>query len=167
MPKSEIRVSCRPFLVLTSIIILISTILLNGIIQHSVYAQSPLRPPVTLPSSPATNTYQINFRIDGLDYSDRMAQIWITVKGMTETKNINPIALLDAQHSEADLIIQVPFDFPNGSVKPGDQFTACIKILDHTPNPFGGRTSACQTGTINSGVGIRGQSQSQTVNLTL
>jgi hypothetical protein len=166
MPKFQISVSNHLFLVLTSVIILISIISLNAIMQHLAYAQSP-RPPVTLPSTPTANTYQINFRIDGLDYSDRMAQVWITVKGMTSAKNINPIALLDAQHAEADLIVQVPFDFPNGLVKPGDQFTACIKILSHAPNPFGGRTSACQTGTINSGVGIRGQSQSQTVNLTL
>ena len=141
----------------------------NGIIENSAYGQNIPRAPVTLPQSPAAGTFQINLKIDGLDYSDHLAQAWVSINGKTAVKNINPVALLDAQHADADLIVQIPFDVPYALAKPGDQFTACIKILDRAPSPFAGRNSTCQTGIIKSTPGIMSESpgESQTISLTL
>jgi hypothetical protein len=46
----------------------------NGIIENSTYGQNIPRAPGTLPQSPAAGTFQINLKIDGLDYSDHLAQ---------------------------------------------------------------------------------------------
>ena len=57
----------------------------------------------------------------------------MTVNNHTSAYNINPIALLDPQ-DDGDGIIHVPVTFPHGVVKPGDEYTACIKILVHSDN---------------------------------
>ncbi|MGB0028783.1 MAG: hypothetical protein WBP64_18305, partial [Nitrososphaeraceae archaeon] len=49
---------------------------------------------------------------------------------------------------DGDGIIHVPITFPHGVVKPGDEYTACIKILVHSDN-FGD-TYSCQKGIISS-----------------
>jgi len=170
MPRSQITISRKTieFMIVATIIFTLA-FAENGIILNSAYAQNLPRAPVTLPPSPAAGTFQINLKIDGLDYSDHLAQVWVSVNGKTAIKNINPIALLDAQHADADLIVQIPFDVPYGLAKAGDQFTACVKILDRASSAFAGRMSTCQTGIINSTPGIMSESprQSQTINLTL
>lgn len=92
------------------------------------------------------NKFTINLRIRGIDYSDKMAQVWITVRNQTVAYNINPIALLDPQ-DDGDGIIHIPVTFPQGVVSPGDEYTACIKILVHSDN-FGD-TFSCQKGIVN------------------
>jgi hypothetical protein len=92
------------------------------------------------------NRFTINLRIRGIDYLDNMALVWITVRNQTVAYNINPIALLDPQDN-GDGIIHVPVTFPQDIVHPGDQYTACIKILVQSDNL--GDTFSCQKGIDN------------------
>ncbi|HEY7078414.1 MAG TPA: hypothetical protein VH500_01855 [Nitrososphaeraceae archaeon] len=99
--------------------------------------------------SDAKDSFTINLKIRGIDYSDKLAQVWVTVNNYTSAYNINPIALLDPQ-DDGDGIIHVPVTFPHGVVKPGDEYTACIKILVHSDNL--GDTYSCQKGIISAPV---------------
>jgi hypothetical protein len=60
----------------------------NGIIQNSAYAQNVPRAPGTLPPSQAAGTFQINLKIDSLDYFHHLAQAWISANGKTAIKNL-------------------------------------------------------------------------------
>jgi hypothetical protein len=93
------------------------------------------------------DSFTIDLKIRGIDYSDKLAQVWVTVNNYTSAYNINPIALLDPQ-DDGDGIIHVPVTFPHGVVKPGDEYTACIKILVKSDNL--GDTYSCQKGVINA-----------------
>src|SRR5215831_588221 len=93
------------------------------------------------------DSFTIDLKIRGIDYSDKLAQVWVTVNNYTSAYNINPIALLDPQ-DDGDGIIHVPVTFPHGVVKPGDEYTACIKILVHSDNL--GDTYSCQKGIISA-----------------
>jgi hypothetical protein len=93
------------------------------------------------------DVFTIDLKIRGIDYSDKMAQVWVTVNNQTVAYNINPIALLDPE-DDGDGIIHVPVTFPHGVVKPGDEYTACIKIVVHSDN-FG-NTYSCQKGIISA-----------------
>jgi hypothetical protein len=102
-----------------------------------------------LSGSDSKDTFTIILKIRGIDYSDKLAQVWVTVNNHTSAYNINPIALLDPQ-DDGDGIIHVPVTFPHGAVKPGDEYTACIKILVHSDNL--GDTYSCQKGIISAPV---------------
>jgi hypothetical protein len=97
--------------------------------------------------SDTKDSFTIQLKIRGIDYSDKLAQVWVTVNNHTSAYNINPIALLDPQ-DDGDGIIHVPVTFPHGVVKPGDEYTACIKILVHSDNL--GDTYSCQKGIISA-----------------
>jgi hypothetical protein len=128
---------------------------------HIAYAQQQMQPQIdgnkskfitpvsTLASTAAANdtdSFTINLRIRGIDYSNKMAQAWITVNNNeTSAYNINPIALLDPE-DDGDGLIQIPVKFPHGTVKSGDQFTACIKIL--VDSDSFGDTGSCQKGIV-------------------
>jgi hypothetical protein len=111
MPRCQFTISRKTIelIIVAAAIIFTLAFAENGIIQHSAYAQNVPRAPVTLPPSQAAGTFHINLKIDGLDYSNHLAQAWVPVNGKTAIKNINPIALLDAQHADADLIVQIPY----------------------------------------------------------
>ena len=49
------------------------------------------RQATTMASPGDQNTFTINLRIRGIDYSDKMAQVWVTVKNQTVAYNIDPI----------------------------------------------------------------------------
>ncbi len=121
--------------------------------QDTSKAITPVTPTTPLSDSSHSlaesgkDTFTINLKIRGIDYSDKMAQVWVTVNNQTVAYNINPIALLDPE-DDGDGIIHVPITFPHGVVKPGDEYTACIKILVHSDN-FGD-TYSCQKGIISS-----------------
>jgi hypothetical protein len=117
-------------------------------------------------SSSANNgkdSFTINLKIRGIDYSDKLAQVWVTVNNHTSAYNINPIALLDPQ-DDGDGIIHVPVTFPHGVVKPGDEYTACIKILVHSDNL--GDTYSCQKGIITAPVSTASVSSNDQSNQT-
>jgi hypothetical protein len=110
MPRCQFTISRKTIqLNIAAAIIFTLALVENGIIQNSAYAQNVLRGHVTLPPSQAAGTFHINLKINGLDYSNHLAQAWIPVNGKTAIKNINSIALLDAQHADADLIVQIPY----------------------------------------------------------
>lgn len=115
----------------------------------------------TMASPGDQNTFTINLRIRGIDYSDKMAQVWVTVKNQTVAYNIDPIALLDPQ-DDGDGIIHVPVTFPQGVVHPGDEYTACIKIVVHSDNL--GDTFSCQKGIVGSTSPAEPMSQALTNN---
>jgi hypothetical protein len=63
------------------------------------------------------------------------------------SKTINPVAFLDP-HDDNEGVIHVSLDFKKGTVRVGDEYTACIKILEDTD--FFGNHVACQKGVISS-----------------
>jgi hypothetical protein len=92
MARSQITISRKTieFMIVISIVFALA-FAENGIIQNSAYAQNLPRAPVTLPLSPAAGTFQINLKINGLDYSHHLG---VSVNGKTAIKDIDPIALL-------------------------------------------------------------------------
>lgn len=164
--KYNRKLGLSPLAVLLLTIIAVSIIMSNYtilLISHPfVFAQvpvtrdiskaitpiAPMMPLSGYPQSSANSnkdTFTIDLKIRGIDYSDKMAQVWVTVKNQTVAYNINPIALLDPE-DDGDGIIHVPVTFPHGAAKPGDEYTACIKILVHSDNL--GDTYSCQKGIV-------------------
>ena len=99
----------------------------------------------TITPTDDTDTFKIDLRIRGIDYSDKMAKVWVIVNDNTVSFNINPVKLLDPQ-DDGDGIIHVPIKLHKAMINPGDKFTACIKVLTDSDN-FGNHYS-CQKGTI-------------------
>lgn len=137
--------------------------------QDTSKAITPVTPTTPLSDSSHSfansgkDAFTIDLKIRGIDYSDKMAQVWVTVNNQTVAYNINPIALLDPE-DDGDGIIHVPVTFPHGLVKPGDEYTACIKILVHSDN-FG-NTYSCQKGIISAPISSTSIVTSATSNQT-
>ncbi len=111
--------------------------------------------------------FKVIVRVDGIDYSIGAVKIWISANGVTESKTLNAKTLLNSINSgkEEDddgAPIQIQFEFEKGVVKVGDQFSACIQILEDS-DKVGYRDGQvlCKTGINTSG------RQAEIINISL
>ena len=107
---------------------------------------------------------KVSFKIKGIDYSTKIAQILVAIDGKTYANNFDPISLLDP-HDDGDGVIQFDMLIPRDTIKPGDTYTACIKVLEDTDSY--GNNLACQTGSTDEIHSFSGQNQNRQVNLYL
>lgn len=107
---------------------------------------------------------KVSFKIKGIDYSTKIAQILVTIDGKTYANNFDPISLLDP-HDDGNGVIQFDMLIPSDAIKPGSTYTACIKVLEDTDSY--GNNLACQTGSTDEIKSLSGQNQNQQVNLYL
>ena len=111
-----------------------------------------------------TSNDKVSFKIKGIDYSTKIAQILVTIDGKTYANNFDPISLLDP-HDDGNGVIQFDMLIPSDAIKPGSTYTACIKVLEDTDSY--GNNLACQTGSTDEIKSLSGQNQNQQVNLYL
>jgi hypothetical protein len=107
---------------------------------------------------------KVSFKIKGIDYSTKIAQILVTIDGKTYANTFDPISLLDP-HDDGNGVIQFDMLIPSDAIKPGSTYTACIKVLEDTDSY--GNNLACQTGSTDEIKSLSGQNQNQQVNLYL
>jgi hypothetical protein len=107
---------------------------------------------------------KVPFKIKGIDYSTKIAQILVTIDGKTYANTFDPISLLDP-HDDGNGVIQFSMLVPKDALKPGSSYTACIKILEDTDS-FGNNL-ACQSGSTDEIHSLSGENQNQLVNLYL
>jgi hypothetical protein len=107
-------------------------------------------------SSQQDNNDKISFKIKGIDYSTRIAQILVTIDGKTFAKTFDPISLLDP-HDDGNGVIQFEMLIPKDAIKPGSIYTSCIKVLEDTDNY--GNNLACQTGSTDEIHALSGENQ--------
>jgi hypothetical protein len=115
--------------------------------QDSSIEQPPMKslPIINQDGISEQDTYdKISFKIKGIDYSTKIAQILVTIDGKTIAKNFDPISLLDP-HDDGNGIIQFEMLIPKDTMKPGSTYTSCIKVLEDTDSY--GTHLACQTGS--------------------
>ena len=117
----------------------------------------------TLQQQQASND-KVSFKIKGIDYSTKIAQILVTIDGKTYANNFDPISLLDP-YDDGNGVIQFDMLIPSDAIKPGSTYTACIKVLEDTDSY--GNNLACQTGSTDEIKSLSGQNQNQQVNLYL
>jgi hypothetical protein len=110
------------------------------------------------------NSDQISFKIKGIDYSTKIAQMLVTIDGKTYANTFDPISLLDP-HDDGNGVIQFSMLVPKDAITPGGTYTACIRILEDTDS-FGNNL-ACQSGSTDEIYSLAGESQTQLVNLYL
>ena len=122
--------------------VILSLILTSMFLISNTYSVS-----ARIPTARENSISKFTLKVDGIDYSILKAQVWVTVGGITISKIINPISLLDPT-DDGDGIILVPLAFKKGLIKAGENFTACIKVL-HDDDKFGSHF-ACQKGIINN-----------------
>jgi len=115
-------------------------------------------------SSEQASNDKISFKIKGIDYSTKIAQILVTIDGKTYANTFDPISLLDP-HDDGNGVIQFSMLIPKDAMKPGSSYTACVKILEDTDN-FGNNL-ACQSGSTDEIHPLSGENQNQLVNLYL
>ena len=111
-----------------------------------------------------TSNDKVSFKIKGIDYSTKIAQILVTIDGKTYANNFDPISLLDP-YDDGNGVIQFDMLIPSDAIKPGSTYTACIKVLEDTDSY--GNNLACQTGSTDEIHSLSGQNQNQQVNLYL
>jgi hypothetical protein len=128
------------------VLIALTALTVSATSLSSVYAQNVSQPNTPSPQL-ATDTATFNLKIGGIDYSLRMAQVWVLANGVMSSKTINPVAFLDPQDDNSG-VIHVSLDFKKGTVRVGDEYTACIKVLEDTD--FFGNHVACQKGVVSS-----------------
>ena len=131
--------------------------------NHSIIENLPVINQGT-PSSQQANTDKVAFKIKGIDYSTKIAQMLVTIDGKTYANNFDPISLLDP-HDDGNGVIQFDMLIPRDAIKPGGTYTACIKVLEDTDSY--GNNLACQTGSTDEIHSLTGQNQNQQVNLYL
>ena len=107
---------------------------------------------------------KLSFKIKGIDYSTKIAQILVTIDGKTYANTFDPISLLDP-HDDGNGVIQFRMLVPKDAINPGSTYTACIKILEDTDS-FGNNL-ACQSGSTDEIHSLSGENQNQRVNLYL
>jgi hypothetical protein len=115
-------------------------------------------------SSQQASNDKISFKIKGIDYSTKIAQILVTIDGKTYANTFDPISLLDP-HDDGNGVIQFSMLVPKGALKPGSSYISCIKILEDTDS-FGNNL-ACQSGSTDEIRSLSGGNQNQQVNLYL
>jgi hypothetical protein len=131
--------------------------------NHSTLENLPVINQDTSTPQQASND-KVSFKIKGIDYSTKIAQILVTIDGKTYANNFDPISLLDP-HDDGNGVIQFVMLIPRDAIKPGGTYTACIKVLEDTDSY--GNNLACQTGSTDEIHSLSGQSQNQQVNLYL
>ncbi|MGH9923831.1 MAG: hypothetical protein ACRD5B_00490 [Nitrososphaeraceae archaeon] len=131
--------------------------------NHSTIENLPVINQDTSTQQQASND-KVSFKIKGIDYSTKIAQILVTIDGKTYANNFDPISLLDP-YDDGNGVIQFVMLIPRDAIKPGGTYTACIKVLEDTDSY--GNNLACQTGSTDEIHSLSGQSQNQQVNLYL
>jgi hypothetical protein len=134
----------------------------DPITNHSTIENLPVINQDTSPKQVSND--KISFKIRGIDYSTKIAQILVTIDGKTYANTFDPISLLDP-HDDGNGVIQFSMLIPEDALKPGSSYTACVKILEDTDN-FGNNL-ACQSGSTDDILSISGENQNQLVNLYL
>ena len=130
--------------------------------NHSTLENLPVINQGTSPQQSSDD--KVSFKIKGIDYSTKIAQILVTIDGKTYANNFDPISLLDP-HDDGNGVIQFDMLIPSDAIKPGSTYTACIKVLEDTDSY--GNNLACQTGSTDEIKSLSGQNQNQQVNLYL
>jgi hypothetical protein len=130
--------------------------------NHSTIENLPVINQDTSPQQASND--KVSFKIKGIDYSTKIAQILVTIGGKTYANTFDPISLLDP-HDDGNGVIQFDMLIPSDAIKPGSTYTACIKVLEDTDSY--GNNLACQTGSTDEIKSLSGQNQNQQVNLYL
>jgi hypothetical protein len=131
--------------------------------NHSTIENLPVINQDTSSPQQASNE-KLSFKIKGIDYSTKIAQILVTIDGKTYANTFDPISLLDP-HDDGNGVIQFSMLVPKDAINPGSTYTACIKILEDTDS-FGNNL-ACQSGSTDEIHSLSGENQNQLVNLYL
>lgn len=131
--------------------------------NHSTLENLPVINQDTSTQQQASND-KVSFKIKGIDYSTKIAQILVTIDGKTYANNFDPISLLDP-HDDGNGVIQFDMLIPSDAIKLGGTYTACIKVLEDTDSY--GNNLACQSGSTDEIHSLSGQNQNQQVNLYL
>ena len=132
--------------------------------NHSTLENLPVINQDTSTQQQQASNDKVSFKIKGIDYSTKIAQILVTIDGKTYANNFDPISLLDP-HDDGNGVIQFDMLIPSDAIKPGSTYTACIKVLEDTDSY--GNNLACQTGSTDEIHSLSGQNQNQQVNLYL
>lgn len=132
--------------------------------NHSTLENLPVINQDTSTQQQQASNDKVSFKIKGIDYSTKIAQILVTIDGKTYANNFDPISLLDP-HDDGNGVIQFDMLIPSDAIKPGSTYTACIKVLEDTDSY--GNNLACQTGSTDEINSLSGQNQNQQVNLYL
>jgi hypothetical protein len=132
--------------------------------NHSTLENLPVINQDTSTQQQQASNDKVSFKIKGIDYSTKIAQILVTIDGKTYANNFDPISLLDP-HDDGNGVIQFDMLIPSDAIKPGSTYTACIKVLEDTDSY--GNNLACQTGSTDEINSLSGQYQNQQVNLYL
>jgi hypothetical protein len=130
--------------------------------SHSTIENLPVINQDTSPQQASND--KVSFKIKGIDYSTKIAQILVTIDGKTYASTFDPISLLDP-HDDGNGVIQFSMLIPKDAIKPGSSYTACVKILEDTDS-FGNNL-ACQSGSTDEIHSLSGENQNQLVNLYL
>ena len=130
--------------------------------NHSTIENPPVINQDTSPQQVSND--KVSFKIKGIDYSTKIAQILVTIDGKTYANTFDPISLLDP-HDDGNGVIQFSMLIPKDAIKPGSSYTACVKILEDTDS-FGNNL-ACQSGSTDEIHSLSGENQNQLVNLYL
>ena len=130
--------------------------------NHSTIENLPVINQGTSPQQSSDD--KVSFKIKGIDYSTKIAQILVTIDGKTYANTFDPISLLDP-HDDGNGVIQFSMLIPKDAIKPGSSYTACVKILEDTDS-FGNNL-ACQSGSTDEIHSLSGENQNQLVNLYL
>jgi hypothetical protein len=132
--------------------------------NHSTLENLPVINQDTSTQQQQASNDKVSFKIKGIDYSTKIAQILVTIDGKTYANNFDPISLLDP-HDDGNGVIQFDMLIPSDAIKSGSTYTACIKVLEDTDSY--GNNLACQTGSTDEIKSLSGQNQNQQVNLYL
>jgi hypothetical protein len=132
--------------------------------NHSTLENLPVINQDTSTQQQQASNDKVSFKIKGIDYSTKIAQILVTIDGKTYANNFDPISLLDP-HDDGNGVIQFDMLIPSDAIKPESTYTACIKVLEDTDSY--GNNLACQTGSTDEIKSLSGQNQNQQVNLYL
>jgi hypothetical protein len=130
--------------------------------NHSALESLPVINQDTSPHQASND--KVSFKVKGIDYSTKIAQILVTIDGKTYANTFDPISLLDP-HDDGNGVIQFSMLIPKNVIKPGSPYTACVKTLEDTDS-FGNKL-ACQSGSTDDIHSLSGENQNQLVNLYL
>jgi hypothetical protein len=130
--------------------------------NHSTIESLPVINQDTSPQQASND--KVSFKVKGIDYSTKIAQILVTIDGKTYANTFDPISLLDP-HDDGNGVIQFSMLIPKNVIKPVSPYTACVKILEDTDS-FGNKL-ACQSGSTDDIHSLSGENQNQLVNLYL